>query len=170
VSAARTAAVRSAAAAAAVAVVVVSPRGGPARLPLLAAIVAGAALGIVLFVALARIRPPLPRPDALAAAVVAAAAIEEALWRGGMLCGLAAWMGAPAALCATSVAFALAHGRGPSLRRLASFLALGSAFGLALLATRSLAAAIGAHATYNLLVVGTARDRPARARVEEAQT
>lgn len=77
--------------------------------------------------------------------------VEEVLWRRLLLSGLAVVAGAAVALVATTTLFALAHSdRGVHLLT-------GALFGSLFLATGRLAAAVTAHAAYNLLVAA-ARD------------
>jgi ABC-2 type transport system ATP-binding protein len=118
---------------------------------------AGALLGAVLFVSLARGRRRTARvrsPAALAAglALATAGAGEEAVWRGFALARLAPSIGVAGALAATTVAFAVTHV--PALRvQAAVHLVTGTAFGLVFVASGSLLAAALAHGSYNLLVV-----------------
>jgi membrane protease YdiL (CAAX protease family) len=136
------------------------PSAGPGLL-------GGLAIGAGLFVLLAGDRPRAPeRPPAVLVAratyVVAGAAFEELLWRGLGLALLSPWVGSLAALVLTSVAFALWHRRSLGRRRVihaVTGLAFGGAFLLG-----GLAAAILAHAVYNVLVdlrVQAERRRPA---------
>jgi membrane protease YdiL (CAAX protease family) len=128
----------------------------------------GPAVGAGLFLVLARRLPPLPRrrPALLAgraAYVSAAAAFEELLWRGLALGLLQRPLGQAPALLLTSVAFALGHRRPRGARRVVhavTGLGLGTAF-----LVGGLAAAVLAHASYNVLVdvavQGGRRDAPA---------
>jgi membrane protease YdiL (CAAX protease family) len=78
------------------------------------------------------------------------AGLEEIVWRGICLGGLALVVGPLPALAVSSAAFAVWHW--PSLRgRCAVHLVTGAAFGAAFL-LGGLAAAIVAHVLYNLLV------------------
>lgn len=118
---------------------------------------AGAAAGLVLFLALGgRARAfAWPRPTTAVVLVVTAGA-EEVIWRWFALAELAARSDTLAALATTTIAFALAHGRSAS-----HHLLTGAAFGALFLVTGSLAAAWSAHATYNLSVAaGRARAAP----------
>lgn len=123
--------------------------GGAAWRPAVAA-ATGVGVGFALFAALGGRPRPLARPRATTAAVlVVTAGAEEVVWRWFALAELAARSGAAAALAATTVAFALAHGRAA-----AHHLVTGAAFGALFLLTGSLAAAWSAHAAYNLCVAG----------------
>ncbi len=115
----------------------------------------GPAIGIGLFVLLARGWPRLPaRPGSViatrAAYLIGAAAFEEVLWRGIALTLLASRLGPAAALALTSGLFALSHRRALG-RGSAVHLATGGAFGMAFL-SGGLLSAILAHAVYNVLV------------------
>jgi membrane protease YdiL (CAAX protease family) len=109
----------------------------------------------------------LPRPFGRALLVRwlglgAGAALEEVVWRGIVLGGLAAVVGPWPALAASSAGFALWHW--PSLRRrCAVHVVTGLAFGAAFLAG-GLVAAVLAHAIYNLLVDWAVRAEHARLR------
>jgi ABC-2 type transport system ATP-binding protein len=81
-------------------------------------------------------------------------AYEEALWRGLLLGSLAVVSGRLAALVATTALFAATHVPRYGWRA-ATHLLTGAVFGVVYLATGALAAAIVAHALYNVLV-GTA--------------
>jgi hypothetical protein len=123
------------------------PLGGPA------AVAAGAMAGAALFLALAgRPRRPRTRPGvavARAAWLSAGAAFEEVLWRGLALALFLPRLGVVGALGATSAGFAFAHrhqGRGGGVH-----LVTGGVFGVAFVCA-GLAAAIAAHASYNVLV------------------
>lgn len=117
----------------------------------------GPATGIGTFVLLAGGRFPLawPRPLGRARLVrwlvlSGRAGLEEVAWRGVVLGGLVLFVGPCAALGASSLAFAIWHW--PSLRgRCFVHLVTGAAFGGAFLAG-GIAAAMLAHASYNLLV------------------
>jgi membrane protease YdiL (CAAX protease family) len=119
-----------------------------------AAVVVGASVGLILFIALAG-TPHLPRTRlrvtvVRAAYLAAAAAFEEILWRGLALGALLPRIGPVAALAATSVGFALWHVR--SLGRRSAYHGItGCSFGAAFL-YGGVAAAIPAHALYNVLV------------------
>ena len=124
-----------------------SPLDGPA------AVAIGAAAGLALFVVLAgRPRRPRRRPGltvARSAWLSAGAAFEEVLWRGLALALLLPRVGMAAALGATSTGFALSHrhqGRGGAVH-----FVTGGVFG-ATFVCAGLAAAIAAHASYNVLV------------------
>ena len=119
----------------------------------------GACSGLALFAALAR--RPLPagalapglRRRTLARALVLTgqSAYEEALWRGLCLGTVSLALGRLAGLVAATTLFAAAHV--PKQGRLAgTHLLTGAVFGLVYIATGLLAAAIVAHALYNVLV------------------
>lgn len=114
---------------------------------------AGAAAGLVLFVALAGV-PILRMPALLPALWVAAgASFEELVWRGLGMGLLAGTVGVVAALAITTAGFALAHRYRPRARiHLFTGVTFGSAF-----ACGGLAAAIAAHSAYNLLVESALR-------------
>jgi membrane protease YdiL (CAAX protease family) len=147
-------------AAAGAAIVAWAPVTRPApRIDLLSAVVAGALVGTAAFVVLARSLPPLGRPVVargvalVAPVVVLGAAGEEAVWRFGVLQSLEPAFGASTAVTISTIGFAAAHlGRTP-VHALPVHLVTGSAFASAYLATGRLAAAVAAHAVYNLLVV-----------------
>jgi membrane protease YdiL (CAAX protease family) len=117
----------------------------------------GPAAGAVTFLLLTGGRFPraLPRPVGRAMLVRwlrlgATAGLEEVVWRGAVMGGLVFLLGPWLALAASSAAFAIWHWS--SLRGwCAVHLVTGAAFGGALLAG-GLAAAMLAHALYNLLV------------------
>ena len=117
----------------------------------------GPVAGVATFLLLAGGRFPLALPRPLGRAMVVrwltlggAAALEEVFWRGVVLGGLLVLVGPLPALAASSAGFAIWHW--PSLRRrCAVHLVTGAAFGAAFL-VGGLAAAILAHALYNLLV------------------
>jgi membrane protease YdiL (CAAX protease family) len=118
----------------------------------------GPITGVALFLVLARRLPRgqirrarLPAVAARSGYLAAVAAVEEVLWRGFALRILAAQSSPVAALAATTLGFAAWHG--PRLgRRSLVHLVTGLAFGAVALATGGLAAAIVAHAVYNVLV------------------
>jgi membrane protease YdiL (CAAX protease family) len=136
---------------AAAAIVGLPPWNAPLHGP--AAVAAGAAIGTVVFLALAgRPRRPRGRPRvalARSAWLAAGAAFEELLWHGLALALLLPRLGVLGALGATSAGFAFAHrhqGRGGGVH-----LVTGGVFGAAFVCA-GLAAAIAAHASYNVLV------------------
>jgi membrane protease YdiL (CAAX protease family) len=143
------------------AALVVAFDGGLHRSPRLA-LVPAALLGVVGGVAVGLALGAVPSSRAVRAAcgsptllavvgvLLFAAAAEEAVWRWAVLDGLGAVVGAAAAVSLSTLAFAAAHGR--SRRAIGSHTLTGGTFGLAYLATGRLAAAIGAHASYNLAV------------------
>jgi len=117
----------------------------------------GPAAGAVTFLLLTGGRFPraLPRPVGRGLIVGwlrlgAVAGLEEVVWRGAVLGGLAFLLGPWLALAGSSAAFAVWHW--PTLRRwCAVHFITGAAFGGAFLAG-GLTAAMLAHALYNLLV------------------
>ncbi len=117
----------------------------------------GPVCGAAVFVALTGGRLPLAGPGAWTRALAVrwlsltvAAGVEEIVWRGLALARLATALGPALALAATSVGFALWHRHGLG-RRCAVHLITGLAFGAAFL-IGGLAAAVIAHAIYNVLV------------------
>ena len=129
-----------------------------------------------LFAGLAR-RPPRlrlpPRPrisTVLARAVFLAARStgEEVIWRWFVLGGLAGVVGALPALAVSTTGFAIAHRRAQGAHGIAVHLLTGAAFGSVFLATGSLAAAVGAHVAYNLLVLAAAEAELSAERREAA--
>jgi membrane protease YdiL (CAAX protease family) len=134
------------------------------RAPLADAIgvLAGIAVGIVLYRLLAAREQSAPR-RASTAAIVALALVytaisiaEEIIWRGWAFDVLAASRGALLALIVTTAGFALVHGIHQGYAGVRFHLVTGLAFGLTLLATSSLAGAAAAHVAYNLAVFFTA--------------
>jgi membrane protease YdiL (CAAX protease family) len=129
-------------------------------LPAAPAVVLGAAAGAVLFRTLAGPRVPALRLAPLAGrrGVVLAgrASVEEVAWRGFLLGALVTPLGPVAALGATSVAFALAHGATDGRPRFVHVLT-GGVFGGLYLSSGRLASAVAAHVVYNGLVVATRR-------------
>ena len=119
----------------------------------------GIGAGAILFVALARrgISPAavaaVPRERLAARALVLSvkAAHEEAVWRALMLGFLVGPLGRVGALVVSTLLFAASHVNRRGTRA-TQHVATGAAFGLVYLATGRLGAAIGAHATYNVLV------------------
>ena len=119
----------------------------------------GIGAGAILFVALARrgISPAavaaVPRERLAARALVLSvkAAHEEAVWRALMLGFLVGPLGRVGALIVSTLLFAASHVNRRGTRA-TQHVATGAAFGLVYLATGRLGAAIGAHATYNVLV------------------
>jgi hypothetical protein len=77
---------------------------------------------------------------------------EEIIWRGYAFDTLAPLRGPLVAVIATTVGFALAHGVHQGFVGVRFHVLTGLTFALTLLATRSLAAAAAAHATYNVTV------------------
>lgn len=121
------------------------------------AVVSGPLCGVGLFVTLAGGRLPRGRPRASPRALAlrwtslaAAAGLEEVLWRGLVLGGLAVAIGVPVALAVSSGGFALWH-HAVLGRRAAVHVLTGLAFGADFL-LGGLVAAILAHAVYNVLV------------------
>ena len=123
------------------------------------AVAVGCLAGAGVFVLLARRAPPAAALAAIPGRRLAARSIiltavsakEEALWRGLVLGMLAGPVGRPLALTLSTLLFAAVHVRGQG-RAAAAHLWTGLTFGLAYLVTGRLAAAIVAHATYNVLV------------------
>lgn len=139
-----------------------------ARLPLVPAALLGVAAGAVVALALRVLPVPAaasPRAAAtrttvvVACVLLAVAAAEEAIWRWAVLDGLATLTGPLVAVTLSALGFAVAHGR--TRRVIGTHTVTGGAFGLAYLATGRLAAAIGAHASYNLAVLAAGRGRRA---------
>jgi len=139
----------STAVAAATAVAIDPPRPD-ARVAWPLAIAAGAAAGVVLFVAVLRRRASprraAPTPPVTLAFLALLAVNEEVIWR-RLVLGEALRGGAIAAVAASAVAFALMH----RVRR-ATHLLTGVVFGCTYVFTGSLAASAVAHWTYNALV------------------
>jgi membrane protease YdiL (CAAX protease family) len=129
----------------------------------------GPLAGVALFMVLTGGRLPLAAPDvpirALALRWVglgAGAGLEELVWRGLVLGGLAASIGPGGGLAVSTAGFAIWHR--PSLRRrCAVHLVTGAGFGTAFLAG-GLMAAVLAHGTYNLLVDWAVHAERARVR------
>jgi membrane protease YdiL (CAAX protease family) len=124
---------------------------------------AGMAIGYALYRLLSARDATPPRPAsagaiALLALLYAAIALaEETIWRGWAFDALANSRGALVALIATTLGFALVHGIPQGYAGARFHLVTALAFGVTLLATRSLAGAAAAHVTYNLAVLfGTA--------------
>jgi membrane protease YdiL (CAAX protease family) len=119
-------------------------------------VLSGPLSGAALFVVLTCGRLPHGRPPLRSgvplrwARLGLGAGLEEVVWRGVVLAGLAAWFGSVVALALSSAGFAAWHW--PSLgRRSAWHLVTGGAFGGACL-LGGLTAAVLAHAVYNVLV------------------
>lgn len=119
--------------------------------------VCGPVCGAALFVALAGGRLPSTRPRAGPGALTirwvwlgTLASIEELVWRGLVLTGLALALGSAAALVLSSIGFAAWHARELG-RSCAVHVLTGLGFGGAFL-VGGLVAAVAAHATYNVLV------------------
>jgi membrane protease YdiL (CAAX protease family) len=118
----------------------------------------GPASGLALFVALSGGRlPPVRLPGRRRRALAlrwlwltATATLEELVWRGLVLAGLALALGPMAALALSAAGFAVWHARALG-RRCIVHAVTGAAFGGAFL-LGGLAAAVLAHGTYNLLV------------------
>lgn len=119
----------------------------------------GICAGAILFATLARkgISPAavatIPRDRLVTRALVLTvkSAQEEAVWRALLLGALVGPLGRVGALATSTVLFAAGH-VGRQGARAAQQLATGAVFGLVYLATGRLGAAIGAHATYNVLI------------------
>jgi ABC-2 type transport system ATP-binding protein len=88
---------------------------------------------------------------ARSAYLAARSAYEEAIWRGILLSLLLSVSAAGPALAVNTAAFALSHVRSQG-RRMLVHLGTGATFGGLFYASGSLAAAILAHATYNILI------------------
>ena len=128
------------------------------RLALVPAALLGATVGVAVALALGAV----PAPGAVRAAcgsrtrlavvgvLLAVAAAEEAVWRWAVLDGLAAVADPVVAVSLSTLGFAAAHGC--TRRVVGTHTVTGGTFGLAYVATGRLAAAIGAHASYNLAV------------------
>jgi ABC-2 type transport system ATP-binding protein len=124
-----------------------------------AAVPFGICAGVVLFAAVARTRlspaalatVPRGRLVGRTLALTIKAAHEEAVWRAVALGSLVGPIGRAGALAVSTVLFAAAHVSRLGARA-TQHLATGAVFGLTYLATGRLAAAIGAHATYNVLI------------------
>ena len=139
----------------------------PARtLPAALAMPLGAVAGIALFCILGRARPALPRVARDRAPVVAGtagvilawAAVEETLWRWLLVGVLIPRTGLVVAVPISAAAFAAWHRRG---RR--EHLLTGTVFGGLYAASGSLAAAVAAHAAYNVSIAATLERRPSGA-------
>ncbi len=139
---------------------------GSASLPRLAV---GALAGTMLFLVLTGGRFPRGRPSLSSGTLArrwlrigAGATFEEVLWRAVVLGGLALWTGSAVALAVSSAGFALWH-RASLGRACVVHLVTGGCFGAVFIAC-GLAAAVVAHATYNLLVDWAIHVERARAR------
>ena len=130
-----------------------SPRVGTA-----VAVLLGVSVGVLAFLALARVPPRLPRRGELTGAqlafLLAWAWVEEVLWRRLLLGTVAVTAGVTVGFVVATALFALAHGQGR-----AAHLLTGAAFGGAFVATGRLGAAVASHAVYNLLVAGSRAPR-----------
>jgi ABC-2 type transport system ATP-binding protein len=155
------------AAAAVLAVVPIAPPRAPVAWRL--ALPAGLLAGIGVFAVVAWRWLPLRVPERARRALVAAkvvyvgatSATEEVFWRWLMLGGLADMLGLAAAFVVSTLSFAFAHATRVRSQAFAIHVATGATFGGVYVATGSLAAAIAAHATYNLLVLmGLEAQRP----------
>jgi ABC-2 type transport system ATP-binding protein len=150
---------------------VAAPRAPATSVPAPLAVAVAVALGVGLFSALAQRRPVwslprggLPRFAPRGAYLAASAAAEEVVWRRLLLAFLAVRYGWPAGLALTTVGFAVAHRRRQGRFGVAVHLVTGASFGGVFVATGSVAAAITAHAAYNLLVaLAVEQHAPARA-------
>ncbi len=139
----------------------------PAQSALL--LLAGPVTGTAAFLLLAgknlprpRLRLRWPAAGVRWAYFAGAAAVEEVVWRGLVLAGLAPLIGPPAALAVSTAGFAVSHLRTLG-RRSPVHLVTGAAFGAAFLVA-GLASAILAHAVYNVLVDLAVRSKRARLR------
>lgn len=123
-------------------------------------LLSGGAAGVILYLASARLAlPPRAafaarlRPLLVKSAVVAVVAwAEETLWRGAVF-GFLEPRGVALAFGLTTVCFAAAHVFGQGWPAFRPQLLTGLTFGALYLLTGSLAAAIVAHAVYNIFVV-----------------
>jgi ABC-2 type transport system ATP-binding protein len=143
----------------AVGLLLVADPGVRSHAGLAVSVVAGAVVAGALFCLLARRLPTLRVASGRRPAVAIGggrlavrAAGEEVIWRWWLLGSLVATIGAPAALGVSTACFALAHAGWQGRRGVAVHLVTGSSFGAVFLATGRLAAAVAAHAGYNLLV------------------
>jgi membrane protease YdiL (CAAX protease family) len=130
----------------------------PLTPPTALGVVAGAATGYGLYRLLAR-RDAGPREHVSSGAFstltfvyIVISVAEEIIWRGYAFDTLAPLRGPLVAVIATTVGFALAHGVHQGFVGVRFHVLTGLTFALTLLATRSLAAAAAAHATYNVTV------------------
>ncbi|MGD0473137.1 MAG: CPBP family intramembrane glutamic endopeptidase [Candidatus Velthaea sp.] len=125
----------------------------------LTGIALGTAAGIILFYLLAydgAARPLRAKRFAivkLAALLAVVSVAEEIVWRGYALAALRATTGPLAALAATSLGFAAAHATTQGWTGIRTHLVTGAVIGLAFILTRSLAAAVATHLSYNLMFV-----------------
>jgi membrane protease YdiL (CAAX protease family) len=132
--------------AAAAAVLAFADPAGVGRAPPLAGAVLAAVLtGGVLAALVARRR--LPVSAATVAVLAVAAAAEELVWRWFALGEIARYLGVPAALAATSLAFGAVH-RGARAQHVLT----GASFGAVYVATGSVVGAWCAHVGYNAAV------------------
>jgi ABC-2 type transport system ATP-binding protein len=139
--------------------VTIAPRIDPLFDHGAAAVPLGICAGTALFAVLARERlspaalVAVPRERLLARIMTLTlrAAHEEAVWRAFALGFLVGPIGRTGALAASTLLFAAAHVNRLGARAV-QHLATGIVFGLAYLTTGRLSAAIGAHATYNVLI------------------
>jgi membrane protease YdiL (CAAX protease family) len=120
-------------------------------------VASGSLCGAALFVTLAGGRVPLSRPAGSSRALAlrwvwlgGRAGLEELVWRGLVLAGLAVAIGAVPALLVSSAGFALWHRRSLG-RRCAVHVLTGLMFGATFLVA-GLGAATLAHGVYNVLV------------------
>jgi ABC-2 type transport system ATP-binding protein len=116
------------------------------------AIPVGLAAGVCLAAVLGRGRVTRPAA-ALVAVLVVVGGSEEVLWRGFALARLAPAVGSVPALVLTTAGFAASHYPGLRGRGVLTHTVTGSVFGAVFIVTGSLAAAVAAHGSYNLLVV-----------------
>jgi len=119
----------------------------------------GTAAGIILFYLLAydgAARPLRAERSAivkLTALLAVVSVAEEIVWRGYALATLRATTGPLTALAATSLGFAAAHATTQGWTGIRTHLVTGAVIGLAFILTRSLAAAVATHLSYNLMFV-----------------
>lgn len=130
----------------------------------------GAAAGAALYLVLRRLLAPPPAPASAVApparslafrglAVTVVAWAEETLWR-GVLLGVLSARSTAFALVLSTAGFAASHVYGQGWPALRTHALTGITFGGLYVATGSLAAAIAAHAVYNLFVVATSAASP----------
>ncbi|MGZ4290321.1 MAG: ATP-binding cassette domain-containing protein [Gaiellaceae bacterium] len=119
------------------------------------ALLAGAGVGALLYVALAgrAARTYTLRAPAALGAGVAIGASEEVIWRGFALSSLSPSAGRGLALAISTVGFAASHYAAQRARGVCVHLGTGLVFGTLFALTGSLAAAATAHGLYNLLAL-----------------
>jgi ABC-2 type transport system ATP-binding protein len=155
----------------AVALLALAAPGTEARATAPASLAGGALVALVLFSGLAARRPTVWLGPGRRAAVAMKggyltirAASEEVVWRWWLLGSLLGAIGVLPALGVSTACFALAHAGSQGRRGVAVHLVTGAAFGAVFLVTGRLAAAVAAHAGYNLLVALAVESDAAQAR------